>query len=195
MLIFPPVRCVQITTLRCNELNSSWPVDKTPAYAPSGWCGPREQFPNSINSLTTSLPTFGQRAADPNLSICMLDGRRAVIGGRADLITNKSGAKLSKSMRCIYYRDDGEEGGVGLLQEQETDSGSWYKQEWWSRNKWVAPAMLTIRWYVFYVPSTKTTTTSGRSRTEKIMLRKIEPKSFGIAMCKGGIYQKWFERG
>ena len=48
-------------------------------------------------------------------------------GGRIHYITNESGAKLSKSMRCIYYRDDGEDGGVGLLQEQEIDSGSWYK--------------------------------------------------------------------
>ena len=32
-------------------------------------------------------------------------------GGRIHYITNESGAKLSKSMRCIYYRDDGEDGG------------------------------------------------------------------------------------
>ena len=52
-----------ITTLRpMQRVELSRPVNKTPAYAPSGWCGPREQVPNSINSSHFIADHFVQRA-------------------------------------------------------------------------------------------------------------------------------------
>ena len=44
---------------------------------------------------------------------------------------------------------------------------------------------------VFIIEMGSTTSSGGRSRTEKIMLRKIEPKSFGIAIAKVEPTKKW----
>ena len=63
-----------ITTLRpMQRVELSRPVNKTPAYAPSGWCGPRTS-PKFNQFLSLHRRPFCAKSMIPNMSILKLDG-------------------------------------------------------------------------------------------------------------------------
>ena len=91
-------------------------------------------------------------------------------------------------------------GGVGLLQEQEvgavadTNKNDGVEINEYRRRCW------RIRWHDFFMSFMSPLEKRQQQAAEVLQhqkdgVRKIEPKSFYIAMGKGGIYQKWFGRG